>query len=173
MDTLDKAQFRKAAAWGIALIWVAFQLYIAFRAGIPTIVQRTVHVAFACTVVFLTKPLQKDDKFPWFALDLACTAACLATVFYIMRNGERFLSRIAYIAPVYVSDIVMGALVIVLLIECCRRCLGMSMTLVVTLGWLHTHRFWTDDFIPVVQIPVVNHMSERDLANTPTVDRCR
>ena len=49
-----------------------------------------------------------------------------------MQNGERFLSRIAYIAPVYLGDIVMGTLVIVLLIECCRRCLGMSMTLVVT-----------------------------------------
>ena len=132
MYSLDKARFRKNLAWGIALIWVAFQLYIAFRAGIPTIVQRTVHVAFACTVVFLANSLQKDDKLPWFALDMACAAACLSTVFYIMVNGERFLSRIAYISPIYVSDVVVGATVIVLLIECCRRCLGMAMTLVVT-----------------------------------------
>ena len=131
MSTVNKAQFRKHAAWGIALIWVAFQLYIAFRAGIPTIVQRTVHVAFACTVVFLTKPLQKDDKLPWFALDLACASVCLASVLYIMQNGERFLSRIAYIAPIFTGDLVMGTLIILLLIECCRRCLGMSMTLVV------------------------------------------
>lgn len=131
MDTLNKTRFRKNAAWGIALIWVAFQLYIAFRAGIPTIMQRGVHVAFACTVVFLTKPLQKEDKLPWFVLDLACVGVCLASLAYIVLNGERFLSRIAYISPIYGNDIILGALVIALLIECCRRCLGMSMTLVV------------------------------------------
>ena len=129
---MDKAYFRKSSVWVIALIWVAFQLYIAFRAGIPTNVQRTVHVAFACALVFLTRPLQKNDELPWFSFDVVCASLCLVNVFYIMQNGQRFLSRIAYISPIYVNDIVIGTLTILLLIECCRRCLGMSMTLVVT-----------------------------------------
>lgn len=115
----------------IAMLWVIFQFYITFFIGIPTIVARSVHVAFAASIVFLIKPLSKDDKKYTFILDMLCSAFYIAAAIYLLNNGERYLSRMAYIDEIFPLDIIIGIIFITLLIETCRRTLGLSMTIVV------------------------------------------
>ena len=129
-DAAWKKEFRGNSTFIIALIWVAFQCYIAMLAGIPTNIQRAVHVAFACALVFLTKPALKEDGALGFSLDMACAVFCLTTAAFFLFNGQRYLSRIAYISPVFAEDLILGVLTILLVVECCRRSLGMGMTLV-------------------------------------------
>lgn len=125
-----KKEFRNGSAFVIALMWVAFQCYIAVFAGIPTNILRAVHVAFACSLVFMTKPVSENDTPAGFGLDMLCALLCLSTALFFLFNGQRYLTRIAYIANVYTEDLVMGVLTILLVIEACRRTLGMGMTLV-------------------------------------------
>jgi TRAP-type uncharacterized transport system fused permease subunit len=115
----------------IAILWVVFQFYITFFIGIPTIVARSVHVAFATSIVYLTKPLTKADKKLTFILDIACSIFYMVAAVYLLNNGERYLSRMAYIDEVFLLDIIIGIIFIILLIEACRRTLGLSMTIIV------------------------------------------
>ena len=131
MDTESrKQQFRRRVSYVTALLWVFFQCYIAFSTSIPTNIQRSVHVSFACALVFLTKPVDHRDRTAGFALDMGCFGICVAAILFFVANGQRYLSRIAYISPVYLEDLVFGILILLLVVECCRRSLGIAMTLV-------------------------------------------
>lgn len=170
----QKSFFRNKTAYVVALIWVAFQFYIAFRAGIPTNMQRTIHVAFACSLVFLTKPADKKDRTPGFVLDVLCAAFCLGTVPFIYLNGHRLLSRITYISPVFALDIIFGIVTIALVIECCRRNLGAAMTNV-ALAFI-AYAFW-GPYLPgllhhggtdIVSFIELQFMTTNGLYGTPT-----
>ncbi|NSW92922.1 MAG: TRAP transporter fused permease subunit [Firmicutes bacterium] len=129
--TSTKKSIRSNTLKIVALLWVTFQFYIAFYIGIPTIVARTVHVAFAASIVYLTNPLSKDDNHYAFILDMLCSVFFVGATIFAIYNGERYLSRMAYIDPVFLFDKIMAITFIVLLIEACRRVLGLSMTVVV------------------------------------------
>lgn len=114
----------------VALIWVAFQFYVGFWAGISTIALRGVHIAFAGAMVFLSKPMTKADKLPTYILDMLLAAASLLCGLYLYLDAGRIMSRMLYITKMSTLDLVLGGLFIILLVEACHRMLGMSMTLV-------------------------------------------
>lgn len=130
-SVLNKKDVRTNATKLVALAWVLFQFYIAFVIGVPTIAQRAVHVAFAGSIVFLTKPLTKEDLNYGFVLDLLCSAFMVGVAFFSLYHGERYISRMTYIDQVFPWDMIAGIIFIVLLVEACRRVLGLSMTIVV------------------------------------------
>lgn len=129
---MTKKEFRNISIKILALIWVIFQFYIAFYIGVPTIVKRAVHVGFAAALVFMMKPLSKEDNnITTFTLDIICSGLFITASIYSIINGERFLTRMAYIDKIFPMDIVIGLIFVILLIEACRRTLGVGMTAVV------------------------------------------
>lgn len=114
----------------VALIWVAFQFYVGFWSGISTIALRGMHIAFAAALVFLSKPMTKEDKLPTYIFDMSLAAFSLICGLYLFFDASRIMSRMLYITPMNLYELVLGGLFILLLIETCRRMLGMSMTIV-------------------------------------------
>lgn len=114
----------------VALCWVAFQFYVGFWAGISTIALRGVHIAFASALVFLSKPLTKEDKLPAYILDMLLAAISLLCGLHLYLDADRIMSRMLYISKMTTLDLLLGGIFIILLVETCRRMLGMSMTIV-------------------------------------------
>lgn len=114
----------------VALLWVSFQFYVCFKAGISTIGLRGMHVGFAVAMVFLTKPVAEKDPAPAFIADLMCSLTGLLCGAYIFLDAERIMSRMLYITKMTSLDLILGGIFIILLVEACRRMLGLSMTIV-------------------------------------------
>lgn len=124
------SKLRKNIRNAIALMWVCFQFYVCFKAGVSTIGLRGMHVGFAVAMVYLTKPMIKKDPVPAFIMDMALSLGGLLCGAYIFFDSSRIMSRMLYITKMTMSDLILGGIFIVLLIEACRRMLGLSMTIV-------------------------------------------
>ena len=74
---------------------------------------------------------QFDDPVP--ILDVVLAAAALTCAGYLMLQGERIQDRIEGVDPVYMLDIVFGGLLILLLIEACRRATGVTLAVIAAL----------------------------------------
>ncbi|MFC1601268.1 TRAP transporter permease [Candidatus Sumerlaeota bacterium] len=124
---------------GIAIAWSSFQLLIASRwLVLDAIYVRSAHLAFALLLIFLGRPLLKKPRFgprsKFLAradriglLDwpLAALAALLAL--YIIIDREGIIVRLGDPAP---RDIVVGLLLLVVLLEGCRRAIGPALSVI-------------------------------------------
>ncbi len=114
----------------IALLWVIFQFYACFQYGISTIALRAVHVAFATALVFIIKPMREKDSQLIFGVDCFFSLLLLVAGGFVYLDSARIMSRMLYITPMTTTEVILGSIFVVLLIEACRRILGMSMTVV-------------------------------------------
>jgi len=64
----------------------------------------------------------------WF--DVGCALAAAITCAYILSQHERIIYRIAYVDAVYPADYFFAFLALALLLEACRRLVGVSLSLV-------------------------------------------
>ncbi len=106
----------------LAVSLAIFQLYTAFFGLLPTMKQRSFHVAFVMTMIFLLYPGTKDsprDRVPLVDWILALAAAgCALYVFFAYEN-------IAIRAGmIYDYELVLGGIFTVLVFEAGRRVLG-------------------------------------------------
>ena len=124
-----------AALW--ALFWVAFQLWVVVRGAYSALIMRPVHVCFGMGLVFLSFPLLKKNKVPkgqvywpkWYEyIFFAATVLC---GIYMLLNGERYDTRMAFVDPLTPMDNVVAVVMILLLIECSRRAVNMALTIIV------------------------------------------
>jgi TRAP transporter 4TM/12TM fusion protein len=130
---------RFAGLWGMILTGLAaimsiFHLY----AAASTVDQqslREIHVAFALSLVFLLFPMMKSWRnrvAPW---DIVAAALSIAVIWYMMTGGtwtslaaaDDFLDR--YVSPTRM-DVVVGAVLILLVLEATRRATGLIMPIV-------------------------------------------
>lgn len=87
------------------------------------------HLAFALTLVFLLYPAGKHmakNKVQWYDYVLAILA--VAVILYIPLNYEYIIKNVGNYSSM---DIVVGAVGILLLMEGCRRVVGMPILIVV------------------------------------------
>ncbi len=145
MDKLsnDNNNNRKIIKNIVALLWIMFQFYVCFKSGISTIGLRAAHVAFATSLVFITKPIRKKDTKFMFMLDIFSVLLVLIAGIYIYLDSARIMSRMLYITKMTSIEILLGTIFIILLIEACRRMLGISMTVVclVFIGYAFAGKF--------------------------------
>ena len=86
----------------------------------------------ACFLIFGSRGRRQfDDPVP--ILDVVLAAVALTCAGYLMLQGERIQDRIEGVDPVYMLDIVFGGLLIVLLIEACRRATGVTLAVIAAL----------------------------------------
>ncbi|MBW1713172.1 MAG: TRAP transporter permease, partial [Deltaproteobacteria bacterium] len=131
-------------AWVIPVIaaaWSIFQLLLPKILMLQAVYIRSIHLAFAIALVYLSYPFFKKRKTKGFWLFLSnrkkiyliefimAAAACLAAL-YIAINYANLSERQG--SPT-TGDIIIGVTLIVLLLEAARRALGPALTIVASL----------------------------------------
>ena len=133
------AAFVTAIAVGMSL----FHLYTAI-AGVPPLFTefpiiatqplRYTHVAFVMVLCFLLFPLSKRfrNQIQWFDVILAATA--VAILIYAIEGGEDFTDRATIPTQ---TDVIIGVVFIVILLEATRRTIGWIVPMVAILFMLY------------------------------------
>ena len=112
----------------ILIAFALFQIYTSIWT-IPAQMLRSIHLAFALSLVFLLYPAGKHmrkDKIEWYDYVLAVIAA--AAILYIPFNYEYIIKAVGNYTT---FDIIIGVVGILLLFEACRRVVGMPILIIV------------------------------------------
>ncbi|MEW5420782.1 TRAP transporter permease [Amorphus sp. 3PC139-8] len=128
VDTLGKA-----VALGLAL----FHLYTAAFGTLVAIEQRSIHLALAVALVFLTHPASRRGRAVTAVVDLACAALGAVAFLFVAINHEAILLRMTFITPITPTELILGAAAIVLVLEAARRTLGLTMMLLPVVAILY------------------------------------
>ena len=135
MKDLDREQaYREHKCWRqyitvvISVAFVLFQLYATLSGRIPAQILRASHLAFVQTLAFLLFPALKRlprNTLPWYDVVLAVIGA--ACWLYIVINFQQLVRRTGAYTP---WDITVGAIGILILIESCRRIVGLPILII-------------------------------------------
>lgn len=124
------AQVVKIVALGMAV----FQIFTAQFGLYSALVQRSVHLAFACTLVFLLSPISRSRKgLRW--LDWAFTLAAIVALVHLVISYKSLASRGGEASA---TDLWLGALLILLVLEGTRRLMGWALPLITVVAILYT-----------------------------------
>ncbi len=133
---------------GLALgfCWSVYQLGIGFTRGLPELVFLPLHVLFAVAVTFAFLPAWRSDaeepeqhssasfpvrSLPDIATSLLAIVVAVALALYFIVNSEAISRRIPMVMPLDTIQLVVGALVLLLVLEATRRTAGLGMLIVV------------------------------------------
>ena len=115
----------------VALLLVAFQIYTAGYAPMTAIFQRSIHLTFILVLLFLSTPASRrwPPALRWL-VDGVLVAASLAMGGYLYFNYDAIIDRFGWWEP---SDVYLGIVAIVLVLEATRRAIGWPMTIIAAL----------------------------------------
>jgi TRAP transporter 4TM/12TM fusion protein len=104
----------------IAVVMSLFHLYAAYEI-VPTQELRYTHVAFVLLLAYLLFPAAKRfrDRIRWF--DVIAGLTCVGILIYAIMGGEEFTDRATLPTR---TDVILGVIFIVLLVEATRRTIG-------------------------------------------------
>lgn len=135
MKDLDREQsYREHTCWRqhitviISVAFVLFQLYATLSGKIPAQILRASHLAFVQALAFLLFPALKHlprNTLPLHDVLLAIVGA--ACWIYIVINFQQLVRRAGAYTPL---DITVGAIGILVLIESCRRIVGLPILII-------------------------------------------
>lgn len=134
-NTRDLKGFAKNAIFLILLTFSLFQLYTGLFGEYTAYIQRTVHLGFALTAIFMLYPASKkahSNQLRWYDYGLVILSAAIAgywPVFY-----ETVVQQVGAITPV---QIVIGTIAILLVLEGTRRAVGLPITIIAMLFMLY------------------------------------
>ena len=110
----------------LSVALIAFQLYTTARGPYSDIIQRSIHLSFVLTLLFLLKPPRKlkegqeQNSVPWYDVVLAVLSA--ASCIYLVCIANRVLyDPLQWISP---FDKVFAVLLVALILEASRRSVG-------------------------------------------------
>ena len=122
----------------VTLVLIAFSLFQLWTSMVPIPAQllRSYHVAFVLALVFLLYPAKqgmRKDIIPWY--DWLLAFAALAAVLYIPANFKYLVS----IQGIYnLRETIIGIAGMLLLMEACRRVVGLPILIIVSIFLLYT-----------------------------------
>ena len=133
--TADPSGAPAARGWvagAIALTGFALSLFQLYGAGIEPLglfYQRSIHLAFIMALVFLMFPaFGRCGRGPFgWAIDVAFFGAAVASGAYLCWNLDAIFSRAGFWSR---TDIIMGIVTIIAVLEASRRAIGLPMTLI-------------------------------------------
>ncbi len=111
-----------------AIIAIAMSTYHLFTGafGAPeALLHRSIHLLFTLVLVFLINPTSKQQRKWW--LDITIISVSLVGIFYLFWNYEYFITRYPYVHPLSKSDLILGIIITLILLEAARRSIGMAM----------------------------------------------
>ena len=124
----------------LAVCWAVFQFGIALGTGLPDMVFLPVHALFAVAVTFALEPgigRGPDGRRHGLAgtadaaLGLCVIAVSVGIGAYFVLNADALSRRIPLVMTLDTSQLVMGVVLIVLLLEAARRVAGIGIVVVV------------------------------------------
>jgi len=115
-----------------------YQLYTAGVAALTALVQRSIHLGAILSLTFLLKPpfkgARKDRLTFWLFFDWALVCAAVYCTFYICYNLTAIFERQG---DWLTSDLVVSVIGTILVLEACRRVIGLIMTGICIIGILY------------------------------------
>ena len=115
-----------------AIGWAAFQLYTAAFGFFPGMIQLPIHVAFAMALSFCRFPGPRGLlKGRTYLLDLGLYVLSLAIGLYVLLDYDRIITRMPFVDELTGLDLFFGASLVLVLLEVCRRTVGVALTLIV------------------------------------------
>jgi len=131
------------------LIWgTAVSLLHLYTSGYGTFeprIQRGLHLLFLLPMVYILFPAtQKSPKGRPSFLDIIASILCFLGPLYILWNTERLNFRLVGIDEVLPIEMVLGTVLVLLVVEACRRALSrwMAITIGVSIFYLATSPYW-------------------------------
>lgn len=123
----------------VALGMAVFQIYTAQFGLYSALVQRSIHLAFACTLVFLIKPFSKrcGDAYPWRLrlIDWAFAAVGIITLAHLCMSYKSLAMRGGEASQ---ADLWLGGILILIVLECTRRLMGWALPIITIIAVLYT-----------------------------------
>jgi TRAP transporter 4TM/12TM fusion protein len=117
----------RAVTATVAVVMVLYHMW-AIGFGSPEAVYfRGIHLMFAMVLTFLIFRITGKGEGAPGALDLVLLALGIAPILYLFINYDYIVNRIFYVDDLTLSDKIMGALMIVVLLEAVRRVLGLAL----------------------------------------------
>lgn len=120
----------------VAIAFAVFQLYTAVVGERPPQIQRMAHLGFVLALTFLLYPptFKGRDRFNWF--DLLLVIGGVAVTSYYLVNYRDLMLR----AGDYTNlDLIVGGIGILLILEACRRVVGIPILTVLIICLLYTY----------------------------------
>lgn len=121
----------------LLLSFSIFQLYTGAFGQFTAYVQRTVHLGFALTLIFMLYPAKKSishKRIPWYDIILILLAIMVTAywpVFY-----ETLVQQIGTITDIQIA---IGGIAILLVLEASRRAVGIPITIIATVFLLYAY----------------------------------
>ena len=123
---------RQAPRVWLGIAWSLFQLYTAYAGLFDLLIQLPVHVAFAVALGFLSTPIPESaaqaerlsQQSPRRWLDGFLALAALGCAVYYIVENPRLTTRMAMVDDPARSDVVVGVIFTLLLLEATRRHTG-------------------------------------------------
>ena len=122
----------------IAVVWGIFQLYTAYDSFLDPIRLGAIHLAFALSLIFIRFPFSKKYlQTTGTIISAVEIILTVATTVYICKEIYGLSSRIGIFEPL---DTLFGTLAIILVIDACRRIMGMGLVMLV--GAFLAYAYW-------------------------------
>ena len=114
-----------------AVAMALFHLYTAVTGPVNT--QNAVHLLFALPLIFLAYSCRMRDanRIPWY--DLVPIALGVAVSAYYVMHFDRIIYQLGYLMPTTL-DLFFGVAAILLLLEACRRAIGLAFPILVLIA---------------------------------------
>ncbi|MBD1381509.1 TRAP transporter permease [Metabacillus arenae] len=122
-----------------AIITLVFHVYTAFFGTFEPRVQRSIHLLLLLPLAFLVFPFRRNgDKSekPTY-LDWLLTILSFLPSLYIYLNSDQLNLRIEQVDEVSLTQIILGTLMVVLVIEACRRAVSFAFSIVIVFFLLY------------------------------------
>jgi TRAP transporter 4TM/12TM fusion protein len=127
----------------VLVVAVSLSLYQLYTAGIATLtalVQRSIHLGAILVLTFLLKPpfssARKDRVNLWVVMDWVLVAASVYCTAYICINLSEIFERQGDWLP---ADLMVGIIGTLLVLEACRRVIGVIMTGICSVAMLYAY----------------------------------
>jgi len=130
--------------WITAILLVGFslfQLYTAIFGVFTAYIQRTIHLGFLLSLVYLLYPATKKQRgkkrrfqIPWY--DAVLSILSVAVALYWPINIDGLVNRVGLLTPL---DLTVGFMAILLVLEAARRVVGIPITTIVVIFLLYAY----------------------------------
>lgn len=127
----------KTIIYLLLLVFSLFQLYTAIFGQYPAQIQRTVHLGFGLTLIFLLFPARRkglNHKIAWYDYILALIAVAVGS--YWVLNYEMLVQSLGQLSTM---DFYIGLAAILLVLEAARRAVGLPITIIAALFLLYAY----------------------------------
>lgn len=124
-----------AAIIAVSLLFTAFQVYTASTGLMTALLQRSIHLSFVLVLVFMFFPAVKESR-RTFLIDIPLMLAAAVSGIYLYLGFDDLIYRIG---DPSLTDLIVGCLTLVVLLEATRRTVGWVMMMLAVISLVYSY----------------------------------